>query len=80
MTDDDKCPHCHVNWQGPEIPKASLAKGYFGEWDGVTPKYFTRRIGIEIRGLYDGTAYYQCPDCHGEWPREGREDLWDATH
>jgi Zn-finger nucleic acid-binding protein len=26
-------------------------------------------IGIEIRGVYDGTLFYQCPSCGGRWHR-----------
>jgi len=32
---------------------------------------FMRSIGVEIRGLYDGVAYNQCPDCKGNWSRKG---------
>ena len=26
-------------------------------------------IGVEVRGVYDGMLYYQCPDCGGRWRR-----------
>lgn len=32
---------------------------------------FKLEIGIEIRGLYDGVAYYQCPECKGAFSRKG---------
>ena len=32
---------------------------------------FKREMGIQIRGLYDGVAYYQCPECQGAFSRKG---------
>ena len=32
---------------------------------------FKREIGIEVRGLYDGVAYFSCPDCGGKFSRKG---------
>ena len=35
---------------------------------------FLRVMGIEIPGKYDGILYWQCPDCHQNFPRfEGVE-------
>jgi len=57
--DPENCPHCKVSLLADPIPKESL-QHYSGT-------YFKREIGIEIRGFYDGVAYYECPDCGGEW-------------
>ncbi len=32
---------------------------------------FKREIGIEVRGFYDGVAYYNCPDCGANFSRQG---------
>ena len=32
---------------------------------------FSVAIGVEVRGLYDGVAYYECPSCSGNWSRKG---------
>lgn len=42
------------------IPEESLLKGYYGEWDGVTPQYFSRLIGISCN---DRVQEWLCPDC-----------------
>lgn len=34
----------------------------------------SRKIGVEIRGVYDGVLFWQCPDCGGRWHR------FPATH
>lgn len=64
----DVCPHCRVSLQGQAIPREYLEKGYYGKWDGK-PQYYSRKIGIEVMGAYDGTLYYLCPDCGGRWHR-----------
>jgi hypothetical protein len=32
---------------------------------------FKLEMGVEIRGLYDGVAFQQCPKCEGAWTRKG---------
>ncbi len=32
-------------------------------------RFFSRVIGMEVRGVYDGVLYWQCPDCGGRWHR-----------
>lgn len=57
------CPECMADWRGKPIPK-KLRHFY--------PKnstHFSRLIGIEIQGGYDGVAYWECPDCHTRWDR-----------
>lgn len=51
------------------IPVESLRKGCYGEWDGVTPRFFSRLIGIEVRGRYDGVSQWLCPVCGVRWDR-----------
>jgi hypothetical protein len=53
-----------------EIPREYLEKGYYGDWkpeDG--PRYYSRMIGVEISGVYDGMLFWECPDCGGRWHR-----------
>ncbi len=58
------CPNgCDL--QGPPIPQESIDKGYYGK----DATHFSRIIGIEIRGVYDGVAYWECPDCDVRWHR-----------
>jgi Zn-finger nucleic acid-binding protein len=35
----------------------------------VEGKTYSRCIGVEIQGVYDGMLFYQCPDCDGRWHR-----------
>jgi hypothetical protein len=62
----DHCPGCAVSLVGKEIPLES--RECFG---GAT--HFRREIGVNIRGVYDGALYFQCPDCGIQWNR------WDKT-
>lgn len=45
-------------------PKCNADFSY--EVDGKT---YSRRIGVEVQGLYDGVAYWKCPDCGHNWQR-----------
>lgn len=73
---EPKCEKCHSNLRGKEIPKEFLVKGYYGPWDGKTKEYYQRTIGVEIPALYDGIAFWRCPDCGHEWARKGMEFLF----
>lgn len=35
---------------------------------------YRRTFMVEIRGLYDGGLFYECPDCGGRWHR------WPEAH
>jgi len=37
----------------------------------IKPGGFLKTIGVEIQGMYDGVAYWLCPDCRGAWSRRG---------
>lgn len=44
---------------------------------GGVPLFGSRIIGVEIKGLYDGVLFWQCPDCRGRWHRwPDRHELW----
>lgn len=35
----------------------------------VDGKEYSRGIGVEISGVYDGVLFYLCPVCDGTWHR-----------
>ena len=56
------CPSCNADFTGEPIPVESQeAYGY--------KTHFSRLIGIEIPGKYDGVSIWKCPDCGCEWER-----------
>lgn len=62
------CPHCNADLRGsPILPEHQ--EHYGGE------THYSRAVGIEVRGVYDGVLFWQCPDCHGTWHRFP-EDHW----
>jgi hypothetical protein len=40
--------------------------------EGTT--HFSRRHGVEVRGVYDGVLFWVCPDCNHAWHR------WEDPH
>lgn len=55
------CPHCNANWVDKPIPKER--REFYSP-----PYFFSRVIGVEP--LYeDRIAYWLCPDCKHEFPR-----------
>ena len=58
------CPVCSSDLQGAEIPEAQR-ESYGGK------THFSRLIGLEVLGHYDGVAQWVCPDCRATWPRLG---------
>lgn len=61
------CPHCTVSLQGKPIPESQ--REFYGD-----ATHYSRTVGVEIRGVYDGILLWQCPDCHGRWPRWTKAD------
>ncbi len=57
------CPECGADWQGELIPEK-----YRYNYSKYST-HFSRLIGIEIQGEYDGVSYWECPDCHMRWDR-----------
>ena len=60
------CPECQADWHAQEIPTEYLEAGYYGAWDGVSKRYYSRVIGISWN---DRVQLWRCPDCGKEWPR-----------
>lgn len=83
------CPHCMVNLEGDPIPpeKVYTPEEYALPWNERPPgkcyppgsTSFKRTIGVEIRGVYDGILFWQCPDCGGRWHR-WMPDVWERLH
>ncbi|OGM09255.1 hypothetical protein A2Z67_04930 [Candidatus Woesebacteria bacterium RBG_13_36_22] len=63
ISDKRHCPVCKVDWRGKKIPKEY--KEHYPS--GAT--HYSRLIGIEIQGGYDGVSYWECPDCKTRWDR-----------
>ena len=62
------CPKCNADFKGSPISEESRKKGYYGE---NPPSHFSRLIGVEVPGKYDGVLYWKCPDCNHTWDRFG---------
>lgn len=57
-----ECPICTCSWFAGDIPEESR--------EHYSPPYkFSRLIGVEVRGVYDGMLIHQCPDCSSMWSR-----------
>jgi hypothetical protein len=57
-----KCPKCGADWDAGPIPEKDRAH--------YSPPYrFSRLIGLEFPGKYDGAWEYACPDCDARFPR-----------
>ena len=81
IDDSGTCPACGVSWDaGPIFDKlrpqdwcAHMSddelQAYITKSYGTGPKHFSRLIGVEIQGLYDGVIMWQCPDCKTRWDR-----------
>ena len=67
-TSKDICPNgCDL--QGEPIPQEYIDKGYYGN-----STHYSRLMGYDFPGIYDGVLIWACPDCELAWPRftEGR--------
>jgi hypothetical protein len=64
----DICPACDAFMRGNPIPEEHRRSHY--------PVYthYSRLIGVEVRGVYDGILYWRCPDCGHCWNR------WPTDH
>lgn len=58
----EQCPFCKADLRGEPIPEEH--REHYGN-----ETHFSRLIGIEILGGYDGVSYWRCPDCNAEWDR-----------
>lgn len=44
-------------------------------WSTKKPQSFSSVIGIEVRGYYDGIAFWHCPSCKAYWKRFEWSDI-----
>lgn len=73
----DVCPNgCDLT--GTPIPQEHIDAGYYGK----DSTHFSRKIGVSVRGVYDCTLYWMCPDCDIAWHRwpEGTKEYRAALH
>lgn len=81
---DTACPLCGADLRGDRIPDEH--RHWYGDRG-----YYSRVIGHEVRGVYDGVLFWSCPDCGQAWPRfteddrlgrQAREhvDRWNLEH
>lgn len=59
---ENRCPACEADLQGKPIPE-DQREAFGGE------THFSRVIGVEIAGGYDGVSIWRCPDCGHEEDR-----------
>ena len=78
-----KCPECHEDWDGGRIWKVWRAMKDCDYYQSKTdeelqsmekesysePYHFSKLIGIEVQGKYDGISYWECPFCKARWDR-----------
>lgn len=80
----NECPSCSSDLRGEPIPDrffvhadnhdAQVAQSGrcfclpYGE-RAPEDRFYSRKIGNEIPGVYDGTLFYSCPDCSARWQR-----------
>ncbi len=75
-----KCPKCNKSWDNGSIfdthRKQECCKGMTDEelLEDIKrcynePYRFSKLVGIEVRGKYDGISYWQCPFCNATWDR-----------
>lgn len=79
LVKDGHCPNCNSNWDAGSIFDTLRRQECFSDLsdvelaDKVAESYgdraghFSRLIGIEIEGRYDGVSLWQCPDCQHTW-------------
>ena len=76
-----RCPECNANFDAGAVfdtlrPQTwcqgmsdEQLRQYVSEHYGDENARFSRLIGVEVQGLYDGVIKWRCPDCSAEWPR-----------
>lgn len=71
-----QCPHCELSLDGGPIRQSDggrvdddNAAQLYGE-----TRRWSKAIGVEVRGIYDGVVAWKCPHCGEEWPRFPEDD------
>jgi hypothetical protein len=80
-TDPEVCEHCGSGLLSEnQIPvEETLPYEQWVHWNATgilpegaleaPPQYYSRVIGWEVQGVYDGMLFYRCPDCGYAWHR-----------
>jgi hypothetical protein len=79
-----RCPECNANWDGGDIFEILRTQDWCKDKSDeelrayitqcyAPPHRFSRLIGVELAydhpDHYDGVSYWECPDCHYQFPR-----------
>lgn len=70
----DICPNgCDL--RGEPIKQEYIDAGMYGD-----RTHYSRMIGVDggRLGIYDGVAWWVCPDCGVRWHRFASDDPWSA--
>ena len=62
------CPKCNADFKGVTIPEDYRINCMYGK---NPPTHYSRIIGVEIPGKYDGVSLWKCPDCNHQWNARG---------
>lgn len=86
MIDKEHCTECGSLLVGRDIPY-DIVEHYIplnvdkDDWLSINPwPTWKRKIGIEVRGAYDGVLVWKCPDCGYMWPRFPDDKCWGVLH
>ena len=83
IRDLTECPVCKESWDDGDIRDQLKASGRYDNrtdeeltnaaksygWTPENPQRFSKLIGIEVMGKYDGISYWKCPHCSTFWDR-----------
>ena len=93
IDDHTNCPSCNAQWKGEDIyenlrslpshanksdAEVKESAEMYG-WTEENKKTYSNLIRVQVRGEYDGTLLWQCPDCKTYYGRfSGNEyPTWD---
>jgi len=68
MTIVDICPVNGCDLRGDPIDPE------YADYYAEGARYYSKMIGVEVQGVYDGVLYWTCSTCGVSWPR------FDAPH
>jgi hypothetical protein len=74
------CPECNSSWDGGDIFETLRPQKWCENMSDdelredvhkhyAPPHRFSRLVGVEVRGGYDGVSFWECPDCKARWDR-----------
>ncbi len=64
------CGFCGADLRAGQIPVEHIGAGFYGDLDPGKAHFYSRLIGVEYLGGYDGVSEWLCPDCGvrvGRW-------------